>query len=588
MANPESVTARIKRLKKAFENDDFTVHKGGIIQCGDPGAERVGMVATHKSATNYQTKEPKRAYYVEGAPYEMGYLMGRLAEPDIDVMTEQFIDNVILSMLHSVTNAESKKGKQEREQLLDTHKILIGVLRSMIRRRGMQKDASPELKQELNGIYDGCKDAAHFENRTTKVKKNELWVLNMGLDLLLSIVYTGEIRSHVPLSVRHWRMPVACNAFALLNAATKATKDHKGPFFGRDFMFSTGKVFQNVACHVIYNPVSKKGSALSLPVVSMTAPGFVGSIAAMNSEGVAAGVDMIPAANCTSAEPGMNSLLMVRDCIERGATLEDAKNRIINAQRGVSWDYILAAAGEEKGEDSACVVEAGATMEKIPFRSYVQQVRMSLRALLPKAAYINKHRSDTDTRGVMVRWPGDVPALDKYIKKFNRSLWAYFKKTLYPDAFDDRGYINKTPEERNCPETYYFAPERMGNKDVILATNHWIHPELRLCGMKTWTNNFAKDHMNDVQWRYDELNFRIKATLDNGPITYAQARKLIDYLNPKEFPEYHKDNDKSEDGSQLVINGSVSLFDLGERSVESHYGYYKDEWVRIQLKNYLN
>ena len=323
-----------------------------------------------------------------------------------------------------------------------------------------------------------------------------------------------------------------------------------------------------------------------MPFVSMTAPGFVGSVAAMNSNGVAAGVDMIPGANCTSAEPGMNSLFLVRDCIERGGTFDEALGRIIEAKRGVTYDYILAADGGPEA-DRACVVEAGASMKRIPFRGYVRNVRKELRDLLPNHKYITKHRSGIASKGVMVRYPGDLPYLDKYIKKFNRGLWEFFGKQLRPDAFDERGYINESFDDTNCPETYYFAPERMNDKNVILATNHWIHPEMRLCGMKPWTSNFARGHMNDVQWRYDELNFRLKGALDKGPIPYARAKALIDFLKPRNFPGYHDGKDMSTDRKEYVINGSVSLFNLGRRTVESHYGYYGDKWVKIRLKNYF-
>lgn len=584
MSNHATLEDRIWRLKWAFDRDGFEVEDRDIVKYTAPGSgsTRLGVMARHKRATNYETGERKRAYYVEGTPFEMGYLMGRLAEPEIHRMTDEFIDNVLWSMLKSL-----KKGAGEGETtsgglpLLDVHHALVRIIHRMIHQRHVKKAVPRPLKREIQGLVKGCEDYAAQRRRQTSVTAKELWVLNAGFDCLLSIAYTGKLRAEVRgLRSEDLRMPMACNAFAVLNGAARG-----GPYFGRDFMFATGDVFQDVACHTIYNPVSEDSPA-SRPIVCMTAPGMVGSIAAMNLRGIAAGVDMIPGANCSSAEPGMNSLFLVRDCVERAESFDEALARIIEAKRGVSYDYILAAQGED-GRDRACVVEAGASSRQIPFRKYVRSVDKALRALLPTGKFISKHRSSASKNGAMVRRPGDIPFLDEYIRRFNRELWEFFGKKLRPDAFDERGYINKAPKERNCPETYYFAPVRMKNPDVLIATNHYLHPELRLCGMNLWTNRFARGHLDDVQWRYDELNARLAAALDRGAISHDRAKSLAGFLCPKNFPEYFEDHAKSRDGKEVVIQGSVSLFDLGERSVESHYGYYGDDWVRIRLARYI-
>lgn len=44
---------------------------------------------------------------------------------------------------------------------------------------------------------------------------------------------------------------------------------------------------------------------------------------------------------------------------------------------------------------------------------------------------------------------------------------------------------------------------------------------------------------------------------------------------------------RERDGKEAVINGSVSLFDLGKRSVESQYGDCSDPWVRIRLMEHI-
>jgi hypothetical protein len=88
----------------------------------------------------------------------------------------------------------------------------------------------------------------------------------------------------------------------------------------------------------------------------------------------------------------------------------------------------------------------------------------------------------------------------------------------------------------------------------------------------------AKDRIPDILWRYDELN---KQCLDNyGSIDYVTAKKLIDFLSPRgQFPSYY--------GSNNVIEGSVSLCDLVARTMESHFGYQEDEWVKLALPKYI-
>jgi hypothetical protein len=97
----------------------------------------------------------------------------------------------------------------------------------------------------------------------------------------------------------------------------------------------------------------------------------------------------------------------------------------------------------------------------------------------------------------------------------------------------------------------------------------------------------AGDVINDSQWRYDVLNAHILEALDetkkggNGGVGYDKAKDILDFLNPSgRYPDYYG-RDKQ------VIEGSLSLFDLKKKTVESHYGYYKDEWIKLTLPNYL-
>lgn len=123
----------------------------------------------------------------------------------------------------------------------------------------------------------------------------------------------------------------------------------------------------------------------------------------------------------------------------------------------------------------------------------------------------------------------------------------------------------------------------------MVTTNHYLYPPMRLCAMEPWTANLLQGYTDDIQWRYDELNHQIREALSaQGKIDYATAKRLIDFLAPYgNFPQYYDHNPKSKDGAATVIKGCTSLFDLKKRTIESHYGYYCDEWVKTTLPLYI-
>ncbi len=565
-------------LKEAFAEDGFRVSRDDVVVYRG----RIGIAAKHCTAVNTVTGEPKRAYYVEGNSYQIGYLMGRLAEPAISRMTESFIDRVVKAMIRTSLRGERADVMRDPElRLVKIHRVLIDSLYDMIRRKRIRADLPSRFHREIRGLADGCLERARSEKRATTVTEEELWVLNAGIDCILALSYTGELlRLRMPdLRGRDLQVPLGCNGFAILNDASS-----DGALFGRDYMFPTGGVFQDVACLTIYNPIDEDGDP-QIPFVNMAAPGMIGSIAAMNIHGVAAGVDVAVGGNCNAARPGMNSLLLVRDAVECGSTAETAVRRIIAARRGVTWNYMVVAAGSNVARDRACVVEAGASMSRIPFLSYPRKV---IHPWLPDREFLREHRTAEAQQGAMVRWD-DYEGVEPYIETFNPSLWERFQRTIDPDAFHGRGRINPTYLDRNCPHSFYFAPLRGQSERVLLTTNHFVIPEMRLCGMQRWANRVFKGRADDSQWRYDELNHRILGVLEReGAVSYDAARDLIDFLSPAgDFPEYYRHVPKGPDGQHSMIYGSVSLFDLKKRTVESHYGYYADRWVRIRLPRYI-
>ncbi|NIV35380.1 MAG: hypothetical protein GWN58_39780, partial [Anaerolineae bacterium] len=63
-------------------------------------------------------------------------------------------------------------------------------------------------------------------------------------------------------------------------------------------------------------------------------------------------------------------------------------------------------------------------------------------------------------------------------------------------------------------------------------------------------------------------------------------RRLWDWLRN---PSTGRDGTVSQgaDWRSIQIEGSVSLMDLKQKTIHSHYGYHGDGWVTIHLEEYL-
>ncbi len=566
---------RLIRLSKAFESDGFEVVRA------DTYNGRLGIAAESRTAFNYDTGRPKRAYYVEGTPYETGYLMGKMAEPEIARMMD-YTDRVVFSFI----------GSKVLEKMKLVQSILIKILHELSKKTWQQ--LPPEITEEIRGIYDGCRS----RNPKTRVNMQRLIVLNIGIDILCSVIYSGKFfkRELEGIEPEDFEIPMMCNAFVACGESAGGNC-----WFGRDFTFPSAGVFQDTCAYILYSPVTPEDGSggvkndpvdgilaerrhAPIPFLNISAPGMVGSIAAMNRNGVAVGVDMSPGANCDPGNIGINSLLMTRLCVQYGNSAEDAADLMAALPKGVSWLYIIA---DSTGR--SCIGEAGASWPEPDFTQYADE---GFRPLLPDREFIASHASVPYRNGVMFRW-NDYRYPQDYLA-FNRQLWDHWNKknktgkVIIPDAFEKTGYISRAGEQ-NCPSTFYFAPQREDSDDLLIATNHYIIPEMRCFAMHRWTRRVIGKRVDDIQWRYDELNRQIHDRLAvKGSIGFEDAKELISFLAPYgKFTDYYADNPRSSDGKEIRIEGCVSVFDLKNRVVESHYGYYCDNWVRISPARYF-
>ena len=176
--------------------------------------------------------------------------------------------------------------------------------------------------------------------------------------MLLALIFRGEILNLLGNKVRDpalaaavralpptaIRAPVFCNAFTARGQLTR----NGSSLFARDFMFSLGEVFQFVVATTVYVPSDGR-----LPLVSIAAPGFVGSMVAMNTAGFSMGVDVLQAALGDLDVNGLNSLLMVRATAHVARNTSAATDYVSSAHRGVPWLYPMSDAAGAGGRGGA-------------------------------------------------------------------------------------------------------------------------------------------------------------------------------------------------------------------------------------------
>ncbi len=605
-----TVSERFARIESAFSANDFTVVRfpdqgaSGAMRGFQQTGQSIGVAAIHDGTPIAARGKAKKAYYVEGTGFEKGWLIGRMAEPDVSRMAGAYLHEVVPAFFGPSPLSWSRALSGIETLLVD---IIEGAARKML------PDIPAEYVEEMQGIEAGCRDA----NPQTRVTLEHLLALNLGIDCVLAHVYTGELFAEKGVHPSSLRTPIGCNFFSLSGRAAGGRH-----FFGRDFMFPTADIFQDTACFVIAAPEDERHRFF----LGQTAPGFVGVMTGMNDAGVAVGVDMLPSSLCDPARPGLNSLLLLRDCVQHCANAADAAARIEAAPRGVSWLYPVAdAAG------NAFVVEAGRHLDPDQPFPYFKGVPGYCRKHLPDIAWIERtraaHALPAPAAGLCVR-QRDYAYPREYLARWNEGLWNAFGGTWlqrlagffrlvfselggwifthrYPVRtrdmrkllgdldfqhvdFGDRGYINRHHTERNCPGPFYFAPQRESRGDVLVATNSAICPEMRLTAMTEWIALLAGGEQNDIQWRYDELNRQILDALDAAPdgISDQEAWRLIDFLHPNgPCRSYYNPNGRK--WEDIQVGGSVTLCELTSRTMTSRFGYYGDPPVTIHLRPFM-
>ncbi len=588
-----------------------------------------GMCVPHTRAKDEHSHRAKRLYYLQGSNFEMGYLLGLMAEKDVARMTGDYVNNVVFDFA----------GDKQKHMFLGT------LLSDLIYRLAVFARARvpKEMTAELYGIYAGCLTA---DPKTTVIMR-DLFVLNYGVDVVCSFIYARAevILRFFGVNVRQWKNPASCNGFIATGEAAGG-----GTFMGRDFMFPTCNVFGDTSAPILYFPdgrlspkdgpsrtlegvltgspyrlASREGkegpwasgptahtgtpgrppiSNAPLPCLVFASPGMVGAVTAMNFHGVAMGVDMANGRNCKWRKIGINSLLMVRHTVQWSKSAKEAVANMRSTRRGVTWIYLIG----DGGNGTGVVVEAGASEKR---RRLLRFVPRALRkaGCLPDKRFLKKNPTGSNFKdGMGERWLGwkltgewtksEITGAVVPWGRFNESLFSYYNFPLMKDKWGPTGVFGMDQHDRVVPDAFYFAPQRESRDDLLVVTNQFLLPEMRLLAMNEWTSYLASANgmYDDFQWRYDVLNKNIHDELErNKKLTFDSAQELIDFLRSfvpgSDTPAANNNyygiyRDRVNRPTEVPIGGVVSVFDLKALKMRAHYGWYADEWVEVDFNSF--
>ncbi|MEN6472393.1 MAG: carcinine hydrolase/isopenicillin-N N-acyltransferase family protein [Syntrophaceae bacterium] len=555
-------------LEGVLSLQGLTVVKG--IACRDPksGKEYTGYLARFDGQFTEGTNAageligplPKECLVLRGSSYCMGYQMGALKPAETARMVNEYIFTVPEEMLGI-----------KRSYFPALFDFLEGEVRTLC--EGARGSIPDYLEEEMEGIAAGAR--AHGYD----VSADNVMLLNEGFDAIYSILFTGvlpsvqalidlldpykdrlagenkaseleRLENSIQVDDGKVSFPLAnpfvmgCNEFVVSGSATP----DGAVYHGRDFMFSTGDMYQDYACLAVYLPEE------GYPFAAVTAPGFVGHPTLLNSQGLSMGVDVVLGA-CTRSTPGLGALMVLRDIVQHCATLDQAVDRMKGQDRGVSWLYIIADEQASASYTNGVVIEEG--------------------------------RSTPEFTG-----PDVMPGLnewlfDPWIEQLDpeplpeKGLMFRDQAWVYPLAFEGAslGYPGTL--------TYllYFPEQDESWTDVVLATNHYIIPRMVFT---TFTPlmalNGAGTELDSSIQRYELLRDQIAEKY--GSITFETAVELIDFLNPNRGLDTRK---------RYTIAGPVyghhATIDNANQILTALFGYYgdwqhgvADTWVRLDMK----
>lgn len=605
---PSNSRPTFRQIEAAFASDGWNIADSFTTKRGHHG-----YFAQHKHATILDNGEPKKAYYLEGDGYDMGYLHGALSARIGDAydMCTTYVHHIIVNLLSEQWDEDMAAkcegwvpGVSQADQDLftsdmscDTYETLLNFMEAWLitgtvhSYRNDPAQFPAELEEEMHGFVAG----ALAEDPNCGCTYEKMIYVNYGIDFIMGSLYAGQLPrilseqaqrdNTIPRHMAHqisemaphvFKIPYFCNAFGAVNGATTSGKDI---YMGRDFQLPTGLVYQTVAADIIYNPTDGR-----LPHISSGAPMYVGRVTGMNKYGVTMGIDMLRAAPVNPAAPGLNSILLTRHVMEYATSTRDAIDIIANAPRGMSWLYPICDANAD-----CVIIEAGKHLPKGEYFNPLQYVNNSdVLALLPDQAFLDAHSSnDIFNQGIYVRsmnwtYPEEYLGFNEALYElagmpYDASLWGATGQLF--ESFED-----ENDDTKCCLHNNFFPPQRETFPDIVIISNNAIVPEYRI-SMMSYAANFWEVTAHAAQWRYDQINDQLTAL--HGKINMETAKEVMNFLSPARTPGYWT-NTINENPMSAIVEGTMNIADIRALRLTTKTGYWSDPWTELTLSGFLS
>lgn len=606
-------------IRDAFQKDQIELRD--FITYGD-GVGAMGLTeTTHYSASDFseedvarmvlsKTGPRKSVYYIKGTAYEMGYLLGRLNSEDIEAVCTTYIRHIPSQFFSPTFDLAMRTApvlyNVMYEFLLEmfVQSLMEGAVQHF-RKAVSVGDIPVRFVEEMRGIIAGAKNPQITEDR--------LIAANYGIDYIYMQIMSGQLLRKVK---RAWELlphtekfedhflttPDMCNAFMVSGAATLTGEDS---YFMRDFQFMNGNVYHRACTIIIRQPVD--------PAFQLTAsvgmPGMIGSVVCLNDDGVVMGANLVRSTAINRDRLGLGCLMTIRACVEQSKSVDDVEHTLKQIHIGIPWIY-YAQDGSGNMRVFETIAESCGSADIMTAHVWIKNPE--LMALLPPSSELQRWAELEDHSPSV--WPRTaVPPLhsDAVFHQWSTPLLTHFKlpELASEERWRTGGYFyNSWVEEQAAVITlmnYYFPPWRHVGEGILVVTNNFLNPLLRLTQMSTMANMTERMSVGN-QWRYDDMTAQLQA--EYGRLTYDTCKSILTFLSPWKHPDYPQNmelnnlsseyafldviqgrhHDRQKNPVSTLHAGSLTIVDTRTCWLENKNGYWGTDWYGIHLKNYAS
>ena len=544
---------------------------------------------------------PKYCLILTGTPYSMGYQACYLRPEAAHGMLTDFMRRVgvgQLNMLGIGIDPDSEEGYLVFDQL---YPVILDFCHDV------EAYIPQGLREEMQGVVDGMHSRGYLD-----VTYDDVLVLNQGVDstyyflgamlgktlnpddnrkalsALVSMLQASstlgrsvQITDGQPQFVGLGRALLprsGCNEFVVGGQATASGET----YHGRDFMFSTGGIYQDAACVMVYLPDE------GLPFVTVDPPGFVGHSTGLNAEGISIGMDVTQGA-AFGADEGVGCMMIARQVLHGCRTLEEAVDTVRGTHRGVPWQYIVADDTPHPTYGCGAVIACGRDAPDFDGPDTLPAWEQWLLQGAPLALFGEEFCLGVD---YTARLGDEKPEQGLMVRSARWIFPAQLKDTSLTLPINDANF----PAYERTHLGVYFPDQIETCPDVVVATNHYILPRMRVTQfLPVVALIYALGPLPESVWRYETM---VELILENhGGIEFfgddaqyparGSAGWIIDFLNTqRENWWFYRGQDQDGEPVEPLdreVEGHHVVMNNTKGELRGLFGRMTDPWVGVQL-----